>query len=97
MSFILNIVLLGRIFLSDQGYFAYQELKKEHMALEARLAAVEEENLGLSRTIRLLQKDDQYIEHVIRQRMNFVKDGEVLYIFPESRKQAGAVQDDGKD
>ncbi|MFV0349621.1 MAG: FtsB family cell division protein [Halodesulfovibrio sp.] len=47
----------------------------------------------------MLQSDPAYIERVIRQRMNFVKDNEILYIFPEETKEgtAGAVQDEGKD
>lgn len=96
---ILNLFLLGRMLISNQGLFSYRELKAEHETLEQQLSELREKNLALSQEIRLLQSNPEYIEKVIRQRMNFVKDNEILYIFPDTLKEgrAGAVPDEGKD
>lgn len=95
----LNIFLFVRMLVSDQGFFAYRELKSDYITLEAQLAEVQQKNLELSQEIRLLQSDADYIERVIRQRLNFVKENEILYIFPDATKvgTAGAAQDEGKD
>ncbi len=96
---VLNLVLLLRMLVSDQGIFAYRQLKADYDTLEQQLNVLKEQNLALSQEIRLLQADPEYIERVIRQRMNFVKENEILYIFPDATKEgtAGAVQDEGKD
>ncbi len=98
-SITLNIFLLVRMLASDQGVFAYRELKSEYNALALRLADQEQRNVALSQEIRLLQSDPEYLENVIRQRMNFVRDNEILYIFPDDAEEgaAGAVQDEGKN
>lgn len=99
----LSIFLLVRLFVSEQGYFAYQDLKTEYEALQQRIARLEEKNLGLSREIRLLKEDKRYMESVVRKQMNFVKDNEILYIFPSESSDkpavgaSGAVQDEGKN
>lgn len=95
----LNLVLILRMLTSDQGIFAYRQLKADYDALAQQLHELEDQNLALSQEIRLLQSDPAYIEKIVRQRMNFVKDNEILYIFPEATKEgiAGAVQDEGKD
>ncbi|UZP68271.1 septum formation initiator family protein [Desulfovibrio mangrovi] len=95
----LNIFLFVRMLVSDQGLFAYRELKADYIALEEQLAEVQQKNLALSQEIRLLQSDSGYIQRVIRQRLNFVKDNEILYIFPDTTTEgtAGAAQDEGKD
>ena len=52
----------------------------------------------LSREIRLLQTDDSYVEKMIRQRLNYVRKNEILYLFDEARPEdstwAGAGTDD---
>lgn len=61
---------------------AYRTLKEQHQALDTRIKELDAQNIALSREIRLLQSDVEYQEKVIRNRFNFVKDNEVLYIFP---------------
>lgn len=108
---VLAIFLLIRLFVSEQGYFAYKERKMEFLALQEKIIQLQERNLSLSREIRLLNEDKEYMEKVIRQRMNFVKEDEVLYIFSENssadageptefppvKPASGAIQDEGKN
>lgn len=76
----------------------YRELKQQYAELEKQLADVNTENLALSQEIRLLQSDNQYVEKMIRQRLHYVRDNEVLYLFGDSRDAgSGAVKDDGKN
>ncbi len=69
---------------SDDGIIAYQEMKQKYVILEKRVKELDNKNLILSQEIRLLQSDDKYIETMIRKRLNFVRENEILYVFPDS-------------
>lgn len=99
VSVALNLALLGQLVWSDYGFTAYSEIKAQYSELEGRIDDSNKRNLELSREIRLLQSDKNYIERMIRSRWNFVREDEVLYIFsePGPSHNAGASPDDGKN
>ncbi len=78
-----NLVFAWRLFLGDHGLSAYWDLKKRHQRMERELAAAEHKNLEISLEIRELKSDRSHLEDVIRKRMNYLKENEVLYVFPE--------------
>ncbi|QJT08223.1 FtsB family cell division protein [Oceanidesulfovibrio marinus] len=80
---LLNSFLVYRLLVSDQGVFAYLELKGRYESLEERITELDQRNLELSQEIRLLKSDRFSVENILRQQMNFVKDDEILYVFPE--------------
>ena len=84
ISLILNIFLALRMGLGDQGLAGYKELDGQHAELEARLQELDEQNILLTREIRLLANDERYVERVIRGRLHYIRDNEILYLFPES-------------
>lgn len=98
-SLVINVILAYSLIWGGQGLSAYRNLKEQHQALENRIKKLDALNIALSREIRLLQSDEKYQEKVIRNRFNFVKDNEILYIFPESRDTAktGAGSHESKD
>jgi cell division protein FtsB len=81
-SLLLNLVLCYNLVWGKSGAIAYMDLRSRCEILENRIASAGEQNLALSREIRLLQSDAQYIEKTIRNRLNFVRGNEILYIFP---------------
>ncbi len=70
----------------DSSYFEYRALQDEKTALQAQLNDLQRKKAVLSDQIKLLQTDSTYLEKVIRQRLNYVREGEVLYIFDENEK-----------
>lgn len=90
LSVTINVILFYSLIWGNQGLNAYRSLKEHHTMLEARLQELDERTIALSREIRLLQVDEKYQEKIIRKRFNFVKDNEILYIFPGSHDTAGA-------
>lgn len=84
----INLFLVFRLIWSDQGVFAYLELKGRYELLQSKIDAVDEESLDLSQEIRRLKSDPAYQEKIIRERMNFVKKDEILYIFPDGTANA---------
>lgn len=93
----LNVVLLGRLFLSDEGIMGYSALKSENEELRLELEKINEKNLALSREIELLNSDEKYLEKIIRSKLNFVKNNEILYLFQENQTLSGALPDDGEN
>jgi cell division protein FtsB len=95
----INLVLVYRLIWSSHGVFAYRELRTHYTELGNKLEDLTSQTLVLSQEIRLLKSDRTYIEKMIRQHMNFVKPGEILYIFPNKSSEAspGAGQDDDQN
>ena len=96
---VLNVVLFYRMVWSPYGILVYNQLRQEHAQLELQVRELDEQNLALSREIRLLRSDDNYVEKMIRQRLHYVKDNEILYLFSDaqSSSKAGATADEGKN
>ena len=90
LSLTINIILACSLIWGDQGLRAYKNLKEQHEELAARIKDLDAKTVALSREIRLLQTDEKYQEMVIRERFNFVKDNEILYVFPSTKGAAKA-------
>ncbi len=94
---LLNAALVYRLFWGEQSVSAWRELKRTHAELGAELAALDSQRAALSREIRLLSSDDAYVEKVIRQRLNYVRKSEILYLFDEAKPEDSPWAGDGTD
>ena len=93
-----NVVLLFRLIWSEHGIIAYMNMRNRSVKLETQLREVDAQSLELSKEIRRLKSDRAYQEKVIRERMNYIKENEVLYIFSDRIDVArGAMDDEKKD
>jgi cell division protein FtsB len=99
VSLFLNIVFVYNLIWGEKGIIAYKSLRERCAVLEATIEKIGEDNLGLSKEIRLLQSDEKYLEKVIRNRLNFVRENELLYIFPDeaTAEPPGAPVHERKD
>ena len=96
---VLNVALFYRMIWSPYGLLAYHKLLQEHAQLEMQVQELDKHNLALSREIRLLRSDNSYVEKMIRQRLHYIKDNEIFYLFNDapSSSKAGATADEGKN
>ena len=78
-----NLVFAWRLFLGEHGISAYLDLKERHRQMELDLEAAEHKSLEFSQEIRRLKSDRSHLEDVIRKRMNYLKENELLYVFSE--------------
>ncbi|MEZ0575008.1 FtsB family cell division protein [Halodesulfovibrio aestuarii] len=85
LSVLLNLTLIAYLLMSDKGVSNYQTLKADTHAFTEQQDVLDEKAYLLSHEIRLLQNDSEYVEKIIRKRLGFVKCGEILYIFPDSK------------
>lgn len=73
-------------------------MKDRYQALQADAARLDRENMQLSHDIRLLQTDAQYVEKMVRQKLHYLRDNEIVYIFAEKPgNENGAKAHDGKN
>ena len=94
-----NATLFSRLAWGPQSIIAYRELSEQQTVLEEKIAAADADNAAVSKQIRLLQSDDKYVEKMIRRRLNFVRDNEILYLFSDREDAFGhrVHADDGKN
>lgn len=99
IAFMVNVTLCSRLVWGPQSIIAYREFSGQQQVLEEKIAEADAANADLSRQIRLLQSDDKYVEKMIRRRLNFVRDNEILYLFPDREDAFGqrVHADDGKN
>lgn len=92
----INLIIFCHMVWGAEGLIVYRELKQKYAAIENEIAAIDAENRSLSRDIRLLQTDERYVEKMIRQRLHYVHENEVLYLFGDSseKRENGAAAHD---
>ena len=100
---VLNVFLGYRLIAGDTGMFAYFELRDRYERMERTLIEAQERSRELSREIRSLKSDRGRVEDEIRVRMNYVDEGETLYLFPDEpgadseTSSVGAGKDDDQN
>ncbi len=96
VAVVVNATLVFRLFWGPQSIVSYRELVAQHTELTEEIERYDAVNAALSREIRLLQSDEKYVEKMIRQRLNFVRGNEILYLFT-GNTSSGASADEGKN
>jgi len=96
---IANVVLCYRMIWGEQGLVAYQDLRVKYAQLELKVGQLDKDNRLLSHDIRLLQSDDLFVEKMIREKLYYVKENEILYLFDDkvSTQRLGEGQDERKN
>lgn len=91
---LLNAALFGRLMWGENSIYAWKALKEKQNDVSQELAQLDERRAALSREIRLLKTDPDYVEKVIRQRLNYVRKNEVLYLFDKNRQDGNWSEKD---
>ena len=97
LAAIVNATLIFRLVWGPQSLVSYRELAAQYADLTQEIERYDAVNAALSREIRLLQSDEKYVEKMIRQRLNFVRGNEILYLFTESQNISGVSTDERKN
>lgn len=99
LALLMNATLAYRLVWGEQSVSVWRALKARQGRLAVELRDLDKRRADLSREIRLLQTDASYVEKMIRQRLNYVRKNEILYLFDEARPEdstwAGGGTDDG--
>lgn len=87
LAVLMNLTLVFRLLWGDQSVASWKDLKSHQAGLLVRMQELDQRRAELSREIRLLQTDGAYVERVIRQRLNYVRGNEILYLFDEVKPE----------
>lgn len=82
IAFILFFTVFG-----DKGLLRIYELKQDKSKIDARLIDTRGENEQLKREILALKSDRRYLESIARKDFGLVRSNEVIYQFPQEKKQ----------
>lgn len=85
---LLNAALFSRLMWGENSIYAWKALKEKRLEVTEELSQLDERRASLSREIRLLKTDPDYVEKVIRQRLNYVRKNEILYLFDKNRQDS---------
>lgn len=97
LALLVNLTLFYRLIWGTQSLLVYKDLRDRHAELTSELERYDALNAALSQEIRLLQTDNNYVEKAVRQRLNFVRDNEILYLFNDEQASSGAAANDGQN
>ena len=97
LALFINLTLAVRLLWGDQSVGEWRELKQLQNSLVKQLSELDMRRAGLSQEIRLLQTDTAYVEKVIRQRLNYVRSDEILYLFDSEEEEINPWTGAGED
>jgi len=82
LAFILFFTVFG-----DKGLLRIFELRQDKSKIEERLTDSRADNEKLKREIVALKSDRRYLESIARKDFGLVRGNEVIYQFPQEKKQ----------
>ncbi|MBW4055829.1 MAG: septum formation initiator family protein [Proteobacteria bacterium] len=82
LAFILFFTIFG-----DKGLLRIFELNQDKTKIDVRLAETMADNEKLKYEIIALKSDRRYLESIARKDFGFVRSNEVIYQFPQEKKQ----------
>lgn len=71
--------LLFQLIFAEGGIFGLIKMKSSIKSVRVSIQKTEKENAALLHELEKLQKDDQYLEEVVRKKYGLVREGERLY------------------
>lgn len=78
---VINFFLAIKIFDGQSGLPAYNDLKGKIETIKVRIDEIDAQNRQLSSEIRVVKKDDKYIERLVKRELFYVAENETMYIF----------------
>ena len=78
-----DIFLAIGIFWGENSILTWNILRKKERELTSELNSLNQKQMDLKREIRLFKTDPQFVEKNIREKLNYVKENEILYLFEE--------------
>jgi len=76
---LLMSALLFSLIFTEGGVLGYIKAKMDIRRVNAEINKLNQENVLLMRELDKLQKDDKYLEEVVRKKYGFLREGEKLY------------------
>ncbi len=76
---LLMSALLFSVLFTEGGVLGYIKTKMDIRRVNTEITKLSQENVLLLKELDKLQKDDRYLEEVVRKKYGFLREGERLY------------------
>ncbi len=76
---ILAVAFFFQIAFAEGGIYDYIKTRRAIKSITVSIRQAEKENAMLAKELERLQKDDQYLEEMVRTKYGLVRDGEKVY------------------
>lgn len=77
---LVNIFMVFKIFDEASGIPAYKDLRLKIEGVQASIDDIDAQNRQLSSEIRVLKRDEKYVQRLIKRELCYVADNEIMYI-----------------
>ncbi|KAF5050068.1 Septum formation initiator [anaerobic digester metagenome] len=77
---LVNIFMVFKIFDEESGIPAYKDLRLKIEGVQATIDDIDAQNRQLSSEIRVLKRDEKYVQRLIKRELCYVADNEIMYI-----------------
>ncbi|HCU69983.1 MAG TPA: hypothetical protein DGF30_12380 [Desulfomicrobium sp.] len=77
---LVNIFMVFKIFDEESGIPAYKDLRLKIEGVQASIDDIDAQNRQLSSEIRVLKRDEKYVQRLIKRELCYVADNEIMYI-----------------
>jgi len=82
VGLVVLIILVFTVF-GDNGLISLVRDKRHEKSLVQEKERIEKENKELRQEIERLKNDPSYVERLAREELGMVKEGEIVYMFPD--------------
>ncbi len=77
---LVNIFMVFKIFDEESGIPAYKDLRLKIEGVQATIDDIDAQNRQLSSEIRVLKRDEKYVQRLIKRELCYVAENEIMYI-----------------
>ncbi len=81
----LMLTLVFSLFFADGGVLGYIMTKREISKINTEIQKLEKENIALINKMEKLQKDDEFLEEMVRTKYGLLREGERLYMIENEK------------
>lgn len=82
-----TVTLLVKAFFGERGFVGLLKIKSEYASILEEVKQLDEKNVKLKEDINRLNNDQYYQEKLAREKLGFIKEGEVVFLFPDDDKK----------
>jgi cell division protein FtsB len=79
---LLACLMAYHVVFGANGLVVYQHKRQEHQQLQQQIESLQQQNTSLEQQIKSLKTDPQAIEKEARERLRYVRQGEIVYTLP---------------
>ncbi len=101
IGLLFTIILLVKIIFGERGFISLMKIRSEYVSILEEVEALDNENTRLKEEINRLNNDKYYQEKLAREKLGYIKEGEVVFLFPDEEekepfsKEGGDMDNEG--